>query len=191
MPNFSNGKLDLIVGCMYSGKTINLLGRLVVCADLGLKVLYINHSLDDRNPGYSISTHNPLISLENNKIDSISVSTLKGLRKEEYDVIGIDEAQFFDISLYNFCKTHVEVYKRHVIVSGLDSDSNRNKFGHIIDLIPLADSIHKMRAFCDECGPRKTKALFSYKTVMNDNIIDVGGKNKYIPLCRECYLNKA
>ena len=184
----SIGKLDIIVGCMFSGKSTELLKRLLIASELGLKVLYINHTFDTRSE-HIFSTHHPfLVPKNHDNIDFISLKSLKGIRKEEYDVIGIDEAQFFDNYLQEFCKVHVEIYNRHVIVSGLDADSKREKFGYILDLIPLADSIKKLRSYCYDCGPKKNKALFSYKYSVDDTQVVVGGKDKYKPLCRKCYL---
>lgn len=186
------GRLELIVGPMMSGKSSDLLQKLLIASELGLKILYINHVLDTRSSNVA-STHHPfLIPKSHPNIDFISLSSLKGVRKEEYDVIGIDEAQFFDSYLIEFCKVHVETYKRRVIVAGLDADSNRDKFGHVLDLIPLSDKIKKKRAFCVDCGSRQEKALFSYKYHSGSSpTIDVGGKDKYKPLCRECYLQQS
>ncbi len=185
-----NGKLDLIIGPMYAGKSTELLRKLLISSEIGLKVLYINHIFDTRSE-HVFSTHHPFLLLNNrNNIDFISLSSLKGVRKEEYDVIGIDEAQFFDEYLYEFCKIHVETYRRHVIVSGLDSDYKRERFGHILDLVPLADDIVKLKPYCQECGPKKEKALFSYRHASHDDVILVGGKDIYTPLCRKCYLSK-
>lgn len=185
------GRLDIIIGPMMSGKTVELLRRLTICAEIGLKVLCIKSSLDTRSP--NISTHHPFLIPKNHEnIDMVSLKSLKGIRKESYDVIGIDEAQFFDNYLFEFCKVHVETYKKDVIVAGLDANYKREKFGHILDLVPIADSIIKLSPFCHDCGPKRRKALFSYRitegTSEDDEII-IGGKDKYKPLCRECYLS--
>ncbi len=185
-----NGKLDIVIGPMFSGKSTALLGKLLIASELGLKVLYINHTFDVRSE-HTFSTHHPfLVPKQHDNVDFVSLSSLKGVRKEDYDVIGIDESQFFDEYLYEFCKVHVETYKRYVIVTGLDADANRNKFGHILDLVPIADSIYKLRSYCQECGTRKTKAPFSHKLnqFSDSSNVDVGGKDKYMPLCRACYI---
>lgn len=186
--SFPSGRLDIVLGPMFSGKTTHLLRELLVASELGLKVLYINHTFDKR--GDVFSTHHPLLMSKNNtNIEFTSLESLKGVRKEEYDVIGIDEAQFFDKYLYEFCKTHCDTYKRHIIVSGLDGDSNREKFGHVLDLIPIADSVNKLKSYCLNCGPKKTKAVFTHRIDQFDtDKVKVGGKDKYQPLCRECYL---
>ena len=187
----SSGRLDIMIGSMFSRKTTSLINELLICADLGLNVLYINHTFDNRSESHAFSPHHPFIVPKNyENIEFVSLESLKGVRKEDYDVIGIDEAQFFDESLIEFCKIHVETYKIHVIVTGLDSDFKREKFGHIIDLIPIADNITKLKSYCRDCGPKKVEAIFSYKCSSNSKgQIDVGGKDKYKPLCRNCYLN--
>ena len=187
-----SGKLDLLIGPMYATKSVTLMNRLIIASELGLKVLYINHAFDVRS-SHVFSTHHPFMTLKaQDNIEFVSLSSLRGTRREEFDVIGIDEAQFFDKSLIDFVKVHVEVYRRHVIVAGLDGDSKREKFGYILDLIPLCDTVTKLRPYCQECGPKKTKALFSHKYHSSEGTestaVDVGGKEKYKPLCRECYL---
>ena len=187
---FTNGKLDIIVGPMFSGKSTELIKELLRSADLGLNCLYINHSFDNRND-HTFSTHHPfLIPKHYKNIDFISLKNLKGLNKECYDVIGIDEAQFFEKDLIDFVLNHVETYRKHIIISGLDSDSNRNKFGYILDLAPFCDSYTKITSFCKECGPKKEPAIFTYKLTKNDNQIEIGSSDKYIPLCRMHFLEK-
>lgn len=182
-------RLDIYIGCMFSGKSNELLKNLLNFAELGLSCLYINHKFDNRNKDHTFSTHHPFIIPKNyENINFVSVSSLKNLIKEEYDVIGIDEAQFFDESLIEFVKEHVETYKKHVIVVGLDADSKRQKFGYILDLIPLADTVTKLRGWCKDCGPKRKRAIHSYMLTENENQLSVGGSDKYKPLCRSCYL---
>lgn len=189
------GKLDIIIGPMFSGKSSELLRRLVISSQLGLKVLYVNHSLDNRSgTNGEFSTHHPFLSVNGKSaIDFETYSSLRGVRKEEYDVIGIDEAQFFDDSLIEFSRIHADSYKRHVIVCGLDGNAERKKFGHILDLIPLCDTIKKLRPFCADCAPSQSKACFSFKFTSFDSpsTVEIGGSDKYKPLCRNCYLNNA
>ena len=115
--NYKSGKLDLIIGPMFSHKSSELLDRLVIFAELGLKVLYINHIFDDRNSEHIVSTHNPIMDLKKldkiQNIDFIHFKSLKGIRKEEYDVIGIDEAQFFDEYLIDFVKISFVIITSH------------------------------------------------------------------------------
>lgn len=188
------GRLDLIIGPMFSGKSSELLRRLTIYSNLKLKCLYINHSVDNRsgNTG-GFSTHYELINPNITRVDNISVeafNSLSGVIREDYDVIAIDEAQFFDETIIKFCERHVDVYKRHVIVCGLDGDSNRNKFGFILDLVPKADTVKKYRSSCADCAPNEVDAPFTLRYASAEaSQLQIGGKEKYKPLCRECYLS--
>ena len=187
------GTLDLIAGPMFSGKTSELLRRLFNEAAIGLKVLYINHADDTRSSG-PFSTHNPLYKerlSEKSKVSFISISELSQLKNvSDWDVIGIDESQFFT-DLYECVYRFVDVENKHVIVSGLNGSYQRKWFGHILELEPMSDSYTKLAAWCQECAShtprRRIRAPFTHKIVEGDDIKEVGGSNKYIPVCRGCY----
>ena len=183
--------VEIIIGPMYSGKSTELLRRLNILAEMNLKVLYVNSTVDTRSKT-PFSTHNPTLASVG-KITAMKISKLEDLTDLSWDVIGIDEAQFFSGlvgSVHNF----VEMHDIHVIVSGLNGDSNRAKFGEIIDLIPFCDKIDKLASFCKPCWDRyrrHTDALFSKKIAMaqSDKVVDIGSQDKYIPVCRDCYFN--
>lgn len=217
------GELHLIGGSMCAGKSTELLRRLMRYTATGSKVVYVNHQIDTRSKG-PYSTHNKLykekvLNIKNMKF--ISVAELKSLLDKDsdiklsnYDVIGIDEAQFFS-DLKDSVTHFVEKLGKYVIVSGLTNDFKRNKFGQILDLEPIADSITKLTALCKRCSSsrKKVKAIFSHRMVkiedkergeQNDGNesgeqvkvdgcednkqVKVGGTDEYIPLCRKCYL---
>lgn len=193
------GQLILITGSMFSGKTTTLLRMLFNDAVIGLRVLYINHSLDSRTD-QPFSTHNPLYKEKLNEMSSVDLISVKSISEcdqntlKSYDVIGIDESQFFT-ELYNQVQYIVESLNKKVIVSGLISDYKRKKFGQILDLFPLCDEIIHLKAYCGMCASKNPKvvrqALFSHKKNSDDkNKVIIGGSEKYIPLCRECYLNE-
>lgn len=191
--------LKLYVGCMFSGKSTELLRKLTICAQLNLNVLYINHSSDKRNTDHIVSTHHPFLtpskpSMSMSNMTFLSKESLKNLKYDDYDVIGIDEFQFFGEGAVEFVLQHVEKLKKKVFVASLDSDSERNKFGHIEELYRYADSIKKCKSYCDECGPKLVPAIFSYRKVISKDIsnnqIVVGAKDKYKALCRQCWLDK-
>jgi len=192
------GKLDIIMGPMFSGKSSELLRKLSIYANLKLRCIYINYTGDTRSGKKGgFSSHYEFLNKNITGVDNIDTrdcSTLTGLILEEYDVIGIDEAQFFGDTLSAFCDRHVDGYKKHVIVCGLDGDSNRNKFGYILDLIPKCDTVKKYRSSCADCAPREVDAPFTHKYITvsssssSSSQIDIGGKEKYKPLCRSCYL---
>lgn len=176
--------LELISGPMMSGKSSLLLQKLSCDYAIGKKVLYINHSFDTRAD--SFSTHNPLFKQEVD-IPMIKCSILPPLEQLlQYDTIGLDETNFFDN--LDEIKNYVDIGRKRVIVSGLIGNYKREKFGHLIDLIPICDQFDFLKAKCSKCAPKSVDAPFTFKTKKNDDIIDVGGTDKYIPLCREHYL---
>ena len=181
--------LTLKIGCMFSGKTseiIRVVNRLSV---IDKDILLINSSLDDRYVKNSICSHNQ------NKIDCISVKKLEDIKTEQYtkcEYIIIDEAQFFE-DLYDFVTVAVDINHKHVIIVGLNGDSNRENFGEIYKLYPLADKIDLLTALCSICKDG-SKAIFSKKIVENDKqtdigSVDIGSVDKYIPVCRKCFNN--
>jgi thymidine kinase len=189
------GTLDIIAGPMYSGKTSSLLNKLFIEAEIGLNVLYINHSSDNRSDA-EFSTHNPLYKEKLSKMSNVkfaSMSNLEDLFTQNfvcYNVIGIDEAQFFN-DLYKVVKYLVEKWNLHVIVAGLNGDHKREMFGQIHELEPLSDSYTKLTAFCRKCAETKKRVVapFTYrKQSYDDKDIVIGGKDIYIPVCRSCYL---
>ena len=109
------------------------------------------------------------------------------LYKEESQYIIIDEGQFFT-GLYEFVVTAVEKHNKNVIVvEDLDGDSNRNNFGEIHKLIPIYDSIKKKKALCFLCKDG-TEAIFSKRILDSKDQINVGSKDKYLAVCRNCFL---
>lgn len=188
-------RLDLMIGCMFSGKSSALLRKLSQLEAMGEKVLYINHSIDKRENTTIYSTHCRLTKNRELTFDSIKLENFILDDKEfenilNYNVVGIDEAQFFDESIIYFVEKLLE-FNIYVIVVGLDGTFERKPFGHILDLIPLADNVAKLHAYCRECyrtSQKLTTAIFSFKLEKNNkNNIDIGADEKYIPVCRECY----
>jgi len=182
--------LDLIIGPMYSGKSTELIRRLTIFSEMKLKVLYINSKIDDRSDE-NFSTHSPILKSLGN-ITSIKVQHLSELSNEidNYDIIGIDEAQFFE-NLEKFVINLVESKNKKVIIAGLSSDYKRENFGDIMPLVRCCDNITKLNPFCKICIENSNiikPALFTKRITENDQIIVVGSKEVYIPTCRMCYL---
>jgi len=181
----SNGRLEIIIGNMFSGKSTELIRRINREKSINKKILVINYSGDNRYATNAVATHDQM------KMNCLKLNKLSDFNKGmiyQYDSFFIDEAQFFP-DLYSFVSCLVDNYKKHVVISGLDGDSNRNIFGEIIKLIPICDSVDKLHAYCNKCnngtiGPF-TKRLNSNVT----SVIDIGGSNKYIPVCRNHYFN--
>ena len=185
--NFQSS-LDLIIGPMYSGKSTELIRRLNIFAEMGLKVLYVNSKIDNRTDE-NFSTHSSVIKSVG-KIDSIKVDKLDDIKFQEYQIIGIDEAQFFG-KLKSFIMKFVEEHGKKVIVTGLNGDYLRRPFGEVNDLIPICDNVTKLNPFCKMCIDRDTtvrNALFTKRITCHTDTVVVGSKDLYIPACRECYL---
>jgi len=189
--------LELIVGPMFSGKTTELMRRLHLCVEMNLKVLYVNSKIDTRSDSF-FSTHNPILR-EDTQIHHVKVLNLEPVKEKvnNYDVIGIDEAQFFD-HIREFVLEVIEKYGKKVIVAGLDGDYNRYPFENVSQLYSICDNLVKLKPFCKICCDQKIikPALFtSIKKVLDDSDSEeqighilVGGKEIYVPTCRKCYL---
>lgn len=188
-----SGKLDLIIGSMFSGKSTSLLRKLTQLSDLGMNVLYINHNLDSRSDT-NFSTHSSLMKNSKLPFDSLKVNNFDNEYLNSvvnYDVVGIDEAQFFDESLINFVLHIVEKLNKHVIITGLDSTFERKPFGHILKLIPYADSVVKLHAYCYRCFQNNNeinRAIFSHRINTETGEVVIGDKDKYSAVCRKCYI---
>lgn len=194
-------RIDVITGPMFSGKTTALLTRLTTLLAANKKILYINFRGDTRSEE-SYSTHSPLVwLLTHSNFSAIKIDTLSCLFTAEFDqmvnnadVIGIDEAQFFP-DIYDKVVELCEIHHKHVIVGALSGDFNRNLMGDIYRLLPIADNWSHLKAICkrchDEYNRNQRPALFSHLTIShttNDSVI-IGGADKYVSLCRECYLD--
>lgn len=184
--SFNNGYLEIAIGCMFSGKTSWLLDihkKFTYCQS---NVVVINHSDDTRYDNTMLSTHDQV------KIPCIQMSSFKDIPSEtlnkilEADIVLINEGQFFE-SLMSFVIVLLNRNKM-IYVSGLDGDFRQQKFGEILDLIPLCDKITKLHALCSICK-NGNPAIFSYR-VNDDTKQKVIGSDNYIPLCRRCLNEK-
>ena len=178
--------IDLIIGPMFAGKTTELIRRLNIYAELGLKTLYINSSLDTRS-NKIFSTHNSTIG-KISKIDAIKIKNLCEANFESYDVIGIDESQLFS-NLKKYAINYTDNYGKKLIITGLNGDYLRSPFGEINDLIPYCDTISKLNPFCKLCADKKiiSKAIFTKRITKSTETLLIGGKESYLPVCRKCY----
>ena len=119
-----NSSIDVIIGPMYSGKTTEVIRLLNIYSEIGMKVLYVNSSLDNRNGDAAFSTHNPALTVNKSKIDSVKTTNLNEISWHSYDIIGIDEAQLF-VGLKRFVLSLAENYGKKIIVAGLNGDFKR------------------------------------------------------------------
>jgi len=169
-----NGSIELIIGPMFAGKSSELLRKMKRYYLSGKKCIIIAHKIDNR---YENSiTHNN----ETSKIDLVKLVELSKFEYENYDVIGIDEIQFFDDCeiINNWANNN-----KLIICAGLDADSNLRPFGKILNLIVISEKVYKLSAIC-RCG---LDASFTLKNIKNNTLIEVGGIDKYHPVCRNCY----
>jgi thymidine kinase len=166
--------LNLIIGPMFSGKTTELLRIAKRLQSINLKVLLLNYYEDTRYSNIEMKTH------DNYGIPCTFIKHFDNLEYDNYDIICINEAQFFE-RLVPFCNKVLEKNKT-LYVSGLDGDFKQEKFGQILDLIPLCDSITKLHAFCKVCK-NGTPAHFTKRLVSNKSQKLIG-TDEYIPVCR-------
>lgn len=203
MKNMSRtGYLELIIGPMFSGKTSRLVEIYKQCIFCNISVAVINHSIDNRYDDELLTTHDNVkipciktISLMDLFIKLPNVFTLDDCNNDTHlknsykiiqsEVILINEGQFFH-DLEEFVNSMLSI-KKHIYICGLDGDFKREKFGKILDLIPLCDRISKLTSLCSLCKDG-TKGIFSMRLSNEKQQTVVGSKN-YIPVCRDCYNN--
>ena len=171
---------------MFSGKTTALIREYMEWKSIGKIPLCINFSSDNRYglvQEKKMYNHNLLFAecIYVNELKEVSQDTI-----QKYDVILINEGQFF-IDLVEYAKLWCETYGKNIVVSGLDGDYKRDTFGEILKLVPLADSVKKIHAFCAKCA-NGTPAWFTHRKSKDTKQISIGGADIYEALCRKCYL---
>ncbi|MGE0021261.1 MAG: thymidine kinase [Draconibacterium sp.] len=173
------GVVEVIAGSMFSGKTEELIRRLKRAKIARQKVEIFKPSIDIR---YSLTE---VVSHDENSIQSTPVENSANilLLSGNVDVIGIDEAQFFDKGLVEVVVKLANLGIR-VIVAGLDMDFKGEPFGPIPELMAIADHVDKVHAICVKCG---NIAQFSHRLSNMEQIVLLGEKNVYEPLCRSCF----
>tara|TARA_B100000886_G_C20391606_1_gene478519 strand:+ start:505 stop:1029 length:525 start_codon:yes stop_codon:yes gene_type:complete len=170
----SNSELHLIIGPMFSGKTTELLRIANRLKSINDNILLVNYEEDKRYSSENISTHNLI------QMNCTFTKNLLNLKYDSYDIICINEGQFF-IDLIEFCNIYLK-HNKKIYVCGLDGDINQQKFGNMIDLIPICDSVVKLNAFCKICK-NGTLAPFT-KRITDNKEIKLIGTNEYIAVCR-------
>ena len=178
--------LSLVIGPMWAGKSSYILSKIRRYKAIGWGIYVITNAIDNRYGHFVISNH------DNDQFPAVSVRPLLPLRDEqqykEAKLIILEEAQFFQ-DLVSFVLKAVEEDGKHVIVVGLDGDSERRPFGDILKLIPYCDTLEKITSLCSDCGDG-TPALFSYRSVETGEQVSVGAETMYQPLCRKHFLEK-
>lgn len=173
------GRIEVICGSMFSGKTEELIRRLKRAEFARQSVEIFKPSIDTRYAEQDVVSH------ERNSIPSTPVDSSASilLLGSDTDVVGIDEAQFFDENLIDVCNELANRGTR-VIVAGLDLDFKGVPFGPMPGLCAVADEVTKVHAICVRCG---ALAYVSHRTVDDEKRVLLGEQTVYEPLCRACY----
>ena len=173
---------EIILGPMFSGKSTELLRRISRYEAIGKKIYLINHSIDTRTQDFvKTHTNQQKIAVKARKLLPLITTP----EFQESDIIGIDEAQFFD-DLHSFILA-IENTNKILIISGLDGDYQRKPFGKILDCIPLCDTVTKLSAMCMQ-SKDGTPAIFSKRIIDLYNQTVIGASDKYIAVNRHNYL---
>ena len=173
------GRIEVVCGSMFSGKTEELIRRMKRAKFAKQKVEIFKQSLDTRYSDVDVVSHDQH-SIPSTPIDS---SSTIALLSSDIDVVGIDEAQFLDDGVVDVCNDLANRGVR-VIVAGLDMDFQGKPFGPMPALCAIADEVTKVHAICVKCG---ALAYISHRLVANDKRVLLGEQMEYEPLCRECY----
>lgn len=174
-----SGWIEVITGCMFSGKTEELIRRTK-------RAKYANQRVEIFKPMRDVRySDSKVVSHDDNAVASSVVESSKDLLSmlESYDVIGIDEAQFFDESLPAVCE-QLALNGIRIIIAGLDLDFKGRPFGPIPHLLAIAEYVTKVHAICPHCG---NLATHSYRLTEEQATVVLGEKDKYEPRCRKCY----
>ncbi len=181
-PHFKGKKtgwIEVICGCMFSGKTEELIRRLKRATIAQLKVEVFKPQADTRYDEAKIVSHDTTAVLATPLNHSSKLLQLSA----ETSVVGIDEAQFFDAELPDICQ-QLALRGVRVVIAGLDMDYRGKPFGPMPDLLAIAEYVTKVHAICVHCG---NLATHSYRLAENDEVILLGEKEHYEPRCRSCY----
>jgi thymidine kinase len=172
---------------MFAQKTTELLRRVRRYKSIGYKVLVVNFIGDTRYGEDCIASHDKDIE------KAICVEKLRSVdhhvRSGKYNVIAIDEGQFFG-DLFEYVSKWCDELPVHVVISGLDGDSDRKPFGDMLRLIPHAEEVERLSAFCSGCkdGTIANYSKYFGETEKDENGVAIGGAESYRPVCRKHYL---
>lgn len=175
------GSIELICGSMFSGKTEEFIRRVKRAVIAKQKIILFKPKIDNRSAANHIISHDgaKLVSIMVTKTSDI----VEAIKSTNYDVIGIDEIQFFDQHIVHLCNKLADEGVR-VILAGLDLDSKGRPFGPVPNLMSIADTVIKLHAICTKCGAH---AHYSYRMSPIDKQVLVAGSDAYMALCRNCY----
>lgn len=183
---YREGWLEVICGCMFAGKTEELIRRINVLSYARKNILVFKPKIDDRYSTTEIASH------AGSKVPCIVISEAKEILNHvnyDTDVVAIDEVQFFDEDVVDICEYLADSGLR-VMVAGLDKDFRGEPFGVLPNLLTRAEFVTKLTAVCAKCGApaTRTQRIINGKPAsFNDPIVLVGAKEAYEPRCRHCH----
>ena len=183
---YREGWIEVICGCMFAGKTEELIRRINVLSYARKNILVFKPKIDDRYSTTEIASH------AGSKVPCIVISEAKEILDHvnyDTDVVAIDEVQFFDEDVVDICEYLADSGLR-VMVAGLDKDFRGEPFGVLPDLLTRAEFVTKLTAVCAKCGAHatRTQRIINGKPAsFNDPIVLVGAKEAYEPRCRHCH----
>jgi len=179
LPGGLPGRIAIISGCIFAGKTARLIQHLTIAAAKGRRVVAFKHELDDRYDPRRLVTHDGRAF----PADAVRSADLVLRRSAAADVVGIDEAQFFGRDLIAVCR-ELEAAGRDVFVAGLDHDAWGQPFPPLPELRELATHVEVLHTRCAVCG---AVARFSQRIapIIGDDM--VGGPGEYEPRCEDCF----
>lgn len=183
---YREGWIEVICGCMFAGKTEELIRRINVLSYARKNILVFKPKIDDRYCTTEIASH------AGSKVPCIVISEAKEILDHvnyDTDVVAIDEVQFFDEDVVDICEYLADSGLR-VMVAGLDKDFRGEPFGVLPDLLTRAEFVTKLTAVCAKCGApaTRTQRIINGKPAsFNDPIVLVGAKEAYEPRCRHCH----
>lgn len=183
---YRDGYLEVITGCMFAGKTEDLIRRIKVLEFAKKRVMVFKPTIDDRYSKTMVVSHG------GSSVNSILASRAKDILDyvdDKVDVVAIDEVQFFDHDIIHVCDILCSQGKR-VMVAGLDTDFRAEPFGDMAYLITTAEFVIKLTAVCTKCGApaTRTQRIVNGKPASyHDPIIMVGASESYEARCRHCF----
>lgn len=177
--NQRNGWIEVIVGSMFSGKTEELLRRLKRSQIARQNVVLFKTTMDDRFSDEHVVSH------DSSSMVARQVNTSRDIARlsEEYDVVGIDEVQFFDEKIIEVSQ-ELAIQGKRVILAGLDMDFSGKPFGSVPGLMAVAEYVTKLHAICQQCG---RLANHSYRLLPSRDQILLGASEQYEARCRVCF----
>ena len=183
---YREGWIEVICGCMFAGKTEELIRRINVLSYARKNILVFKPKIDDRYSTTEIASH------AGSKVPCIVISEAKEILNHvnyDTDVVAIDEVQFFDEDVVDICEYLADSGLR-VMVAGLDKDFRGEPFGVLPDLLTRAEFVTKLTAVCAKCGAPATRTqriINGEPASFNDPIVLIGAKEAYEPRCRHCH----